>query len=278
MSMTQEDIRTHYEQEWKQKSDRANDTSQLAYSSPVEDAILYPTLIKLIGDLKLKAWGAVLDVGCGSGRWIRFYNEHYKPVSLTGIDFTAASVEMLKKWHGADSRLHFQQGDITKEAWDLQARFDLINIANVLFHIPEEDRFKNALTNLAKHLTEDGAIITTEYLPRITMRTQWMLVRSRYQFEQAVKAAGLKIVEIRASAFFSNDPMGIDGTEEGARKLFNQVRQRSSVLMQSSSNVNTKAFITQMLAEIEHATIEFCRERMAEVDMPSQKLVVLRRA
>jgi len=278
MSMTQDDIRAHYEQEWKQKSDRAEAETQLAYSSPVEDAILYPTLIRLIGDLKLRAWGSVLDVGCGSGRWIRFYNERYKPQSITGVDFTQASVEMLRKWYGGDSRIHFQQADVTKDGWDLHSRFDLINIANVLFHVPEEDRFNRALKNLAKHLTEDGAIITTEYLPRTTMRTNWMLVRSRYQFEQAVRNAGLRIAGIRASAFFSNDPMGIDGTEDGARKLFNLVRQRSSLLMNSSNNDNTKSFITQMLGEIEHAAIEFCRERIAEIDMPSQKLVVLRRA
>ena len=278
MPMTQEDIRAHYEQEWKQHNDAANDASQLRNSSPVEDAILYPIYEQLIRDLNLNASGAVLDVGSGLGRWVRFFTERFNPISLTGVDFTLASVETLRKWFGADARLRFQQADVTAPGWDLQSRFDLINIANVLFHIPEEDRFRHALTNLARHLTPTGAIVTTEYLPRTSMRTQWMLVRSRYHFEQAVKEAGLRIATVRASSFFCNDPMGIDGPDEGHRRLFNVVRQRSSALFQGTRDPNSIQFFTQMLAEIEHAALDFCRERIAEIDMPSQKLVVLRRA
>src|SRR5690349_5539850 len=102
MAMTQEDIRTHYEQDWKQRSDAAGELSQLRYSSPVEDAVIYPVYQQLIADLGLNANGAILDVGSGSGRWVRFFTERYQPVSLTGVDFTLASVEMLRKWHGAD--------------------------------------------------------------------------------------------------------------------------------------------------------------------------------
>ncbi len=91
MPMTQQDIRSHYEQEWKKKSDDALDVSGLSYSSPIEDAVLYPAYEKLIRDFGLAASdGRVLDVGSGSGRWIRFFTERFKPRSLLGIDFSAS--------------------------------------------------------------------------------------------------------------------------------------------------------------------------------------------
>lgn len=279
MPMTQDDIRANYETYWKQIDTAAGaDVAGLNNSSPIDDAALYPVYEQLIRDLNLNANGAVLDVGSGTGRWVRFFTERFTPVSLTGVDFAQASVDLLRKWHGADGRLQFQQADVTQPGWDLQARFDLVNIANVLFHIPEEDRFQRALANLARHLTPGGAIVTTEYLPRNTMRTEWMLVRSRYHFEHAVKAAGLRIAAIRASSFFGTDPMGIDGPDEGSRRLFNAVRQRTQMMLQGTRDPNTLGFLTQMMADVEHAALEFCRERIADVDMPAQKLVVLRRA
>ncbi len=40
MPMTQEDIRSHYEDAWKTQSDRAEDAKGLNYSNPVEDAVI----------------------------------------------------------------------------------------------------------------------------------------------------------------------------------------------------------------------------------------------
>src|SRR5215212_8294392 len=103
MAMTQECIREHYEGAWKDKSDGATDLSQITYSSPIEDAIVYPLYKRMIASLKIKADGGdVLDVGSGSGRWIRYFLENFSPRSLTGADYTRASVELLKKWFPAE--------------------------------------------------------------------------------------------------------------------------------------------------------------------------------
>ena len=278
MPMTQEDIRSHYEEAWKKTSDAAKDDAGLVYSSPIEDAVLYPLYERMIGDLKIAVnGGRVLDVGSGSGRWIRFFRERYQPALLMGVDFTRASVELLKQWctsrEGMATR--FQVADMTQPELDLGEKFDLINIANVLFHIPEADRFARALQNLRAHLAPGGRVVTTEYLPRATMRTEWMMVLSRYDFQKAVEAAGMRIIDVKASVFFSNDPMGLDGPDAGTRMLFNRVRQGVSNIFDSKLDPNTKQFFVQFLAEVERACLSFCRERVAEIDMPSQKLVVL---
>ena len=282
MAMTQDCIRRHYETAWKTASDAATDLSQIAYSSPIEDAVLYPVYRRMVGDFKLKVTGGeVLDVGSGSGRWIRFFTEFFAPALLMGADYTQSSVDLLKKWFAPGShpstRLEFRQADIGAADLELGARFDLINIANVLFHIPEEGLFINALNNLARHLKPGGMIVTTEYLPRTTLRTQWMLVRDRYHFEKRIREAGLRISAVEAFGVFANDPMGIDGRDDGVRGRFARVRSLFSALAGSQNDDRTTRFMIDFLTEIEQAVLGFCRERIADIDMPSQKLVFLAR-
>ena len=280
MPMTQQDIRSHYETEWKSTSEAAGDTSGLSYSNAIEDAVLYPAYEQLLGDLNMRvSGGRVLDVGSGSGRWIRFFLERWRPALLMGIDYTAASVELLRKWHGsADTPVEFRLADITREELDLGGTFDLVNVANVLFHIPEPELFTQALTNLASLIDRQGSIVTTEYLPRCTMRTEWMMVRSRYQFEAACAAAGLRIARIRGFSFFANDPMGLDGPDEGTRRHFNTVRAGVNQLLASKLDERSRQFLIGLFGEIELATVGFARERIADLDLPGQKLVVLKRA
>lgn len=287
--MTQEAIRAHYEGEWKNRSDSAEKLEQISYSNPVEDAVLYPIYRQMIADLKIRATGGdLLDVGSGSGRWIRFFLENFQPSRLHGVDYTQASVELLRRWFtgGAQSQfvqrpdgpptaLSFDRVDITAPDLDLGRRFDMINIANVLFHIPEADKFQQALVNLAKHLRPDGMLVTTEYLPRVSMRTEWMLVRDRYLFEHAARVAGLKIVAIKAFGIFTNDPMGIDGPDNGPRGHFNQVRGLMQTLQNAIRGGDGNNFLIQLYSEIERAILSFSRERIPDIDMPSQKLVFL---
>lgn len=284
MPMTQDDIRRHYEQDWKTKSDQAGDSSHLAYSSPVEDAILYPIYERMIRDLKIKVdGGRVLDVGSGSGRWIRFFLDRFAPTQLVGIDFTQASVDLLKKWCGEHTRtgLVVHHADITDPnlplALEAAGSFDLINVANVLFHVPEADKFAAALRNCARLAAPDGRIVVTEYLPRSSGRTNWMLVRSRYEFEAAAHAAELRIVDIRACTFFGNDAMGLDGPDQAVRGHFHKVRAGMQSILSSNLDVASRKFFIAFLADIERALLAFCAERIAPIDMPSQKLLVLSR-
>jgi SAM-dependent methyltransferase len=278
MPLMQEDIRQHYEREWKQSDETASDDAGLVYSNPVEDAVLYPIYQQLLIDLKVKVdGGKVLDVGAGSGRWVRYFTQRFQPALLMGVDFTQASIDLLQRRYSSLPKIPtiFRTADLTQAGLDLGQQFDLINVMNVLFHIPEADRFTTALANLARHAAPGGRIVTTEYLPRTTMRTNWMLVRSRYDFEAAITAAGLRIVAIKASAIYSNDPFGLDGHDTGLREQFNLVRAEINQILALAMNATAKAFFVKFLSDMESSVLNFCKERLADVEMPSQKLVVL---
>ena len=278
--MTQQDIRNHYETQWKTTSSSAGDTSGLSYSDAIEDAVLYPAYERLLNDLHATVTdGRVLDVGSGSGRWIRFFLDRWKPALLTGIDFASESIELLRTWHGTgDTPVEFRHADITSTELDLGGTFDLINVANVLFHIPEPDLFAQALANLASLVDPQGFIVTTEYMPRVTRRTEWMMVRDRYAFEAACAAAGLRIAMIRGFSFFANDPMGIDGPDDGTRLGFCKVRAAVSNLFSLPLNDQTRKFLVELFCDVERAAVSYARERVADVDLPGQKLVVLTKA
>jgi SAM-dependent methyltransferase len=278
--MLQEDIRRYYEQTWKSSDEGAKDDGGLIYSGPIEDAVLYPIYERLLRDLKVKVDGGnVLDVGAGSGRWVRYFLQRFAPASFLGVDFTQASVDLLsKRYLSGPTATSFRLADITEPELDLNRKFDLINVMNVLFHIPEADRITHAMRNLAAHLAPEGRIVTTEYLPRQTMRTSWMLVRSRYDFEAAAEAAGLRIVAVKASSFFSNDPMGLEGYDNGTRAHFGAVKAGMNQIMGLCVNDDAKAFFIKFLSDVETATLSFCRDRVSDQELPSQKLVVLGRA
>ncbi len=103
------------------------------------------------------------------------------------------------------------------------------------------------------------------------------MVRSRDEFEAAVAAAGLGIAEIRAFSFFANDPMGLDGPDQAVRGAFHKVRSGVQTILGLKTDAAAKKFFVEFLADVERATIAFARERIADVDLPSQKLVVLKR-
>ena len=85
--------------------------------------------------------GRVLEIGCGSGRYL----EHLKKQGweITGIDIQNKDKDFIKVI------------DVEK-GFDLEEKFDLILAVEVIEHLVDTDFF---LQNLSKHLKENGILI-----------------------------------------------------------------------------------------------------------------------
>jgi 2-polyprenyl-3-methyl-5-hydroxy-6-metoxy-1,4-benzoquinol methylase len=82
--------------------------------------------------------GAVLDVGCGRGDFLRHVHRKRPDVQLTGIDYS---------WN-QDEIIHFLQGDAFK--LDIRDRFDVVVSLAVIEHVPDCVAFAKRMRELAK--------------------------------------------------------------------------------------------------------------------------------
>ncbi|NQZ59269.1 MAG: class I SAM-dependent methyltransferase [Lentisphaeraceae bacterium] len=276
--MNQNDLKLFFEDCWS-KRNTCSSEDKLCYSSPIEDKVLYPAYKELLNTINLNPNGAdILDIGCGSGRWIRYFKENFTPKSLTGLDLADSSIKLLNKWYKEEDSISFQVEDICNSDLNLNKEFDLINIANVFFHVVEQELFVNGMQNIKKHLAPGGYAITTEYLPNVTTRTPMMLVHNREDYQRVVDYCGLKIVDIKAFAFFCNDPMGLDPTDKEARSYFNKARTGIQQILDRTTNPEEYEKTIDVFSLMEKALSKYLEPRIKQIDYPSQKLVVLTHA
>jgi 2-polyprenyl-3-methyl-5-hydroxy-6-metoxy-1,4-benzoquinol methylase len=105
--------------------------------------------VERAGDVKGKA---LLDVGCGSGRWpIRFLQEG--AAKAVGIDF-ADSMIALAKQHAAElglsERCEFQCGDFL--TWECDRRFDITTVMGFFDYVADAEPFLRRAASLTDGL------------------------------------------------------------------------------------------------------------------------------
>lgn len=105
---------------------------------------------------KVPAQFKVLDLGCGIGRHVMFFEK--MNVEAYGIDLSEKAIEMARKWarqeNIIDSQLKLLQGDIIKLPWDNEY-FDCLVSHGVLDSMPFEVAQK-AILEAHRVLGNDG--------------------------------------------------------------------------------------------------------------------------
>lgn len=98
----------------------------------------------------------ILDMGVGTGFFIDYYSK--KSDNIVGVDITEESVNNMRKKYPEHD---FYKSDIGKKL-DLEQKFDVINVFDVLYHIKDEEKYKKAVENIEKHLAQNGVAVVTE--------------------------------------------------------------------------------------------------------------------
>lgn len=115
--------------------------------------------IKVIKKLNIQNDAKILDIGSGTG----FYIEIWKKLgfkNITGSDLTNVAVENLKNKY---SNCQFISFDISDENIPLKEKeFDVISVMDVLFHIVDDEKYKNAIKNISKLIKDKGYLIYSD--------------------------------------------------------------------------------------------------------------------
>jgi SAM-dependent methyltransferase len=112
--------------------------------------------------------GKVLDYGCGVGMLSAFIRQHLPATHIDGFDVSNESILRIPPALA-------NQGTFTSSASELAADYSLIVIANVMHHIPPEQR-QNVIDGLAARLAPGGIIAIFEHNP-VNPVTRWVVER-----------------------------------------------------------------------------------------------------
>lgn len=159
---------------WQQRLSRAFDLTGAGFIAlgPEYNLQLYrvrsETLDSLLQRLQVNvSQFRVLELGCGTGFYTEYFTQR-KVESYTGIDITSVSVQRLQQQY---PQWHFFQADITAPHLPVNRTFDLVLIADVLFHIVDDQRFIAVLRNVAQVLRPGGLLILSDVLGNHTVQT-----------------------------------------------------------------------------------------------------------
>lgn len=95
--------------------------------------------------------GAVLDYGCGQGRWAGLLAQKFPNAKINGIDISANAIEKAK---AANPKHNFKVFD-GKKAPFADASFDLVFTFHVLEHVPD---IKGTVSDIARLVKKGGRL------------------------------------------------------------------------------------------------------------------------
>lgn len=99
----------------------------------------------------------VLDIGSGTGHWLRFWKD-LSANSVTGIEISETAFKKLQIKFKEYENIRIILGDVSSENFSLDKKFDVINAVGVMFHIVDDELWEAAIKNLCNHLNEGGVV------------------------------------------------------------------------------------------------------------------------
>lgn len=152
----------------------------------------------------------ILDIGVGTGFYISFW-EKLGAKQITGIDITNKSIEELKIKY---PNHRFAKGNISSLDYNKifpNEKFDIITAFDVLFHIVDEEDFKNAIENI-RRFSHQGTIILImdNFLKKYKSAKGHESDRTLSYYKKILNSYFIEIKEIKPLFYFMNTPIDIE--------------------------------------------------------------------
>lgn len=143
----------------------------------------------------------VLDVGCGTGFFTRYYLA--RGATVTGVDIAPVSVERLSAAH---PEARFVLADVSEGVPG--GRFDVVNAFDVLYHITDDARWDAAVRNLCAAVDSMGTLLLTDTLAERRGLAEHNVSRPLARYRERLAAAGLEIREVYPTHVLLNRELG----------------------------------------------------------------------
>ena len=112
----------------------------------------------------------ILNFGCGIGKSEEFINKYFSNCTICSVDISEKSIETAKEKNKRFKNIEFIKYDSIEEL-SLNDKFDIIFVANVFHHIPEELHVR-ILNRLRTFLSPAGNLYVFEHNPQNPLTTK----------------------------------------------------------------------------------------------------------
>lgn len=137
---------------------------------------------------------AVLDIGCGVGRWCRILAK--KGAQVTGADISAEMIKYARE--NTNEQVRFVNASVAGIALP-EASFDIITSVTVLQHVTDTEEFQKSIRNLVRMVKPHGKLLILEVAPSALLInapfSAILRVRSEAEYLAAFEEAGARIVD-----------------------------------------------------------------------------------
>ena len=132
----------------------------------------------------------VLDMGCGFGYFAGFYHAEFPKASYVGVDISARAIDRARTTTPGDE---FFAHDVVSWRHPAQARFDVIQVIDVLQLLMDDAAFDEAVGTLAAHLDADGVLLVPLMFADHAPPASHHCIRSRAYFDALLGTLGLVV-------------------------------------------------------------------------------------
>jgi 2-polyprenyl-3-methyl-5-hydroxy-6-metoxy-1,4-benzoquinol methylase len=128
----------------------------------------------------------VLDAGCGTGIYSKFYAERGSDVS--GVDFSHSAIEKIQSENISGK---FQVGDISSLNFGSN-EFDIVHCFSVLYHIISDNEWEEAISELCRVLKPNGILLLRiAWFPDDWSPVEHVQFRSKQKYTQELSEHGI---------------------------------------------------------------------------------------
>ena len=143
----------------------------------------------------------VLDVGCGTGFFTRYYIE--RGAHVTGIDIAPTSIERLGAHY---PQATFILGDVSETP--VPGTFAIVNAFDVLYHITDDTRWEAAVRHLARAVAPAGVLLLTDRFAKFPRMETHNVARMLDRYERVLLDEGLKVAGLHETHVLLNRELG----------------------------------------------------------------------